>query len=135
MPVTSSITTNSAAVHSDERPARCHGQRQEQRQQHAYGRADIGNETQRQRQQSPQQRIRNAEHPQPDRNRYGVDDVDDQLHEQIAAHPLACILKRLGSAVKVAVADQPDEAVAQILALEQHEDDDDDDQAGRSRAG
>ena len=48
------------------------------------------------------------------------------------ADPLAGILQRLGGAVQVAGADQPDEAVAQILPLHQHEDHHhDDDAAGR----
>ncbi len=54
------------------------------------------------------------------------------MHEQIAAHPLAGIPKRLGGTVKVTITDKPDEAVAQILPLEQHEYDDNDNQSGRS---
>ncbi len=55
------------------------------------------------------------------RDRDGIDDVDDQLHEQVEADALAGIAQRLGGAVQVAIADKPNEAIAQILPLEKHE--------------
>ena len=49
--------------------------------------------------------------------------VDDQLHEQESADPLAGVVHRLGHHGEPAVAHQPDQAIAQVLALQQHEHD------------
>ena len=78
--------------------------------------------------------IGHADQPQADADRNAVGDVHDQLHQQVAADPLAGVAQRLGRPVQIAGADQPDEPVAQVLPLQQHEhDEDDDDARGRQR--
>ena len=59
-----------------------------------------------------------------------IGDVHDQLHQQIPAHPLGSVAQGLGRPVQIAGAEQPDETVAQVLPLQQHEHDEDDDDAG-----
>ena len=51
--------------------------------------------------------------------------VDDELHEQEPADPLAGVVQRLGRHGHPAVAHQADQAVAQVLALQEHEHDQD----------
>ena len=57
-------------------------------------------------------------------------DVHDQLHQQIPADPLGGVAQGLGCPVQIAGAEEPDETVAQVLPLQQHEHDEDDDDAG-----
>ena len=58
----------------------------------------------------------------PMRYRNAIGDVDDELHQQIAADAGAGLVHRLGRPVQVVGADQPDQPVTQILPFQQHED-------------
>ncbi len=54
--------------------------------------------------------------------------IDDRLHQQESADPLARLVDELGGGDDLPVACQPDDAIAQLLALLKHEDDQDDGQ-------
>ena len=96
--------------------------------------SDERHEAQDNREHAPEQRIGHADQPQADADRNAVGDVHEQLHQQVAAHPLRRITQRLRRPVQISAADQPDEAVAQVLSLQQHEHDKhDDDARGRQR--
>ena len=104
------------------RPSRGDRERQGDREQRRDHRPDVGDEAQDGRQQAPQDRIRHADEIQPDPDGDAVEQVDHQLHQQVAADPLRGVVHRLGGPGDVAGADQADDPIAQILALEQHED-------------
>ncbi len=59
--------------------------------------------------------------------------VDRELGEEIAAEPARGVVHRDRHAVQVARAEQADQPVAQILALQQDEDGDDEDDRGREQ--
>ena len=82
----------------------------------------------------PKRGVGHADDPKADPNRDRVGHVHHQLHQQVLSYPLACVLDGFGGAVDVASTDEADEAVPQILALQQHEDNHyDDDSACRQR--
>ena len=64
------------------------------------------------------------------RDRQAVEDVDDQLHEQVAADALGRVGDGGGRSMDVAMPEQADHPVTQILALQEHEDDEDQRDAG-----
>ena len=96
--------------------------------------AEIGNEAQHRRQQAPQHRIRHADEVEGDADRDAVGQVHHELHQQIAADPGGGVVDGLRALLEVACSGQLDEAVAQVLPLEQHEDHEDHHQARRWRA-
>ena len=59
--------------------------------------------------------------------------VDHRLHQQEATDPLARLVDELGGGDDLALARQPDDPVAQLLALQEHEDDQDDGQGSSPR--
>ena len=64
----------------------------------------------------------------PMRDEDAEDGVDSRQRKEITAQPEGCVIERLCRAVQVVSADEPDEAIAKVLSLQQdenHEDDDD----------
>jgi len=106
---------------TDHRPAGVDRECQQQREHRTHQRPDIRDETQHRRQQAPQQRARDADQPQPGGHRHRVQEVDDQLHRQIAADALASVVERVGG-TEHAVAQQSDQAIAQVVRVQQHQD-------------
>ena len=110
-------------------PARIDSDRKGEREGGGDDRSDERHEAQDDREHAPEQRIGHADQPQADADGNAVGDVHDQLHQQIAAHPLGSVAQGLRCPVQIAGAEQPDEAVAQVLPLQQHEHNKDDDDA------
>ena len=111
------------------RPARIDRDGEGEREKGGQEGTQIRDEAQDGRQQPPQHRIRDANEIQGDADRDAVGRVHDQLHQEIAADPGSGIVEGLSGLVQVAGPGELDEAVAQVLPLEQHEDDEDDDKA------
>ena len=96
--------------------------------------SDERHEAQDNREHAPEQRIGHADQPQSDADGNAVGRIHDKLHQQVPTHALGGVAQRLGGAVQVSATDQPDEAVAQVLPLQQHEHHKhDDDACGRQR--
>ena len=112
------------------RPARIDRDREGDGEEGGQEGAEIGNEAQHRRQQPPQHRIRHADEVEGDADRDAVGQVHHQLHQQIAADPGGGIVEGLRALLEIACPSELDEAVAQVLPLEQHEDHEDDDKAG-----
>ena len=91
---------------------------------------EIGNEPQHGREQPPQHSVGHADEVEGDADRDAVGQVDHELHQEIAADPGGRIVDGLCALLKIAGSGKLDEAVAQVLPLEQHEDHEDDDEAG-----
>jgi hypothetical protein len=104
------------------RPAGIDGGGEPDRQQRRDEGADIGHEAQQRRENAPQHRARHADDPQPGRGPDPEGGVERELGEVEAREPARRVVHGGGGAVQVARPEQPDHAVAQILALEQDED-------------
>ncbi len=76
----------------------------------------------------PQQGARHTDERQAGGHRQAVAHVDQQLHRQVAADPVAGLAQCVSREVQIA-AHQPDQAVAQVIALEQDVDHEDEHQA------
>ena len=126
----SSTTMNQRAGEQERRPAGIDGDRKREREERRDDRTDIGDEAQQPAEHAPKDRVRNADQPEPDADRDGVGRVHDQLHQEISADAARGVVERLRGARQIARAGETDQAVAQILALQQHEDHEDDDDAG-----
>ena len=86
-------------------------------------RPDVRDESESRSQRRPDQRVRHAEEVEPDAGRDAVDQIDQGLHQQLPADARSRLVKRLRRDGQLAVPEQPDQPIAQIPALEQHEDD------------
>ena len=91
---------------------------------------EIGDEAQDGRQQAPQHGVGHPDEVKADADGDAVGRVHHQLHQQVAADPGGGVVEGLRALLEVARAGELDEAVAQVLPLEQHEDHEDDDKAG-----
>ena len=74
---------------------------------------------------------RQPDDAQADGDGQAVGAVDDRLGHQIAADAGGGVIEGVGGDVEASFADQADDAVAQVFALQEHEDDKDEHDAGR----
>ena len=111
-------------------PARIDSDREREREGGGDDRPDERHEAQDDREHAPEHWIGHTDQPQADADGNADSDVHDQLHQQIPADPLGGVAQGLGCPVQIAGAEEPDEPVAQVLPLQQHEHDEDDDDAG-----
>ena len=102
-------------------PAGEGGQRQRDRACRREPRPEVGQETQHRGERSPQHGARNADRGEPDAHRQPVDAADQRLHAEVAAHPLHGVVDGVRGERQVLRADQPEHAIAQLLAFEEHE--------------
>ena len=107
------------------RPAREVGEREDQRQDERHRRPDVGDEPQQRRQAAPEHRVGHADRPQPQPDDQPEARVDQRERRQVAADPLADLLHRPGRQADLAVAEEADDPVAEVLAAHQHEQDQD----------
>ena len=98
-------------------------------------RTEIGDEAQDGGQHAPQHGVRHADDVEGKADGDAVGEVHDQLHEQVAAHPPGRIVEGVRALLEVSRAGELDEAIPQVLLLEQHEDHEDDDEARRGDRG
>ena len=119
----------------DHGPAGVDGRSERHGEEGGADRADIGDEAQQAGQDAPEHRVGNADDQQADADDDGEGGVDAELGEEIAAEAAAAVIDGDRGAVEVVGAEQADEAVAQVLALEQGEDGDDEDDADRGERG
>ena len=126
----SSITMKSAPAHSSVFQLGIDRDREDKREERRDDRPDIGDEAQHCAQHPPEDRVGDADQPEPDADRYAVGRIHDQLHQQISPDPPGGVVQRLGRARQVARSDQADHPIAQIVPLQQHEDHENDDDAG-----
>ena len=122
---------NHAPARMNGHPAGIDRDSERERKEGRHDRPDIGDEAQQAAEHAPEDRVRNSDQPEPDADRDRVGRVHDQLHQQIAPDPPRGIVERLCRARQVARAGKADEAVAQIFALQEHEDHEHDHDAGR----
>lgn len=78
---------------------------------------------------SPEERVGDAQQEQTDRDAGPEARVDDGLREQVAADALGGLVEGARGGGEPAVAGEPDQPVAQVLALDQHEDHEREDRA------
>lgn len=95
---------------------------------------DVGDEAKDADEKGPKQGIGYADQPEAQAGNCSEDDIDDELHAEIAANPTACIFDRRGRDMHTSPAGQAYPTVAQIFAAHQHEGKKDDDCKG-SRKG
>ena len=95
---------------------------QRDREQTGKPRADIRHEAQQRPGDAPQHRARNAQDGEPQADHAAEPGVDAELRKEVAAQSPASVVQRDGGAVEVVGAEQTDEAVAQVVLLQQHED-------------
>ena len=117
----SSRVTNSAMVRNGNVHPGAIAKDRRNREQRRDHRPDVGDEAQDGREQPPQRRIGHAQEIQADADRDAVEDIDHQLHQEIATDALGGIVHRFGGPGDIFGPQQADHAVAEILALEQHE--------------
>ena len=72
-----------------------------------------------------------ADDPEADRDAESVRAIDHRLHEHVAADAICGLIEGLGRQAELAIADKVDEPVAQVFALEQHEEGENDHEPGR----
>ncbi len=117
------------------RPARVDRGGQRGRQDRGDHRPDIGHEAQHRRGHAPQRRGGHADEVEAHGRHHAEGGVDGELGQVVAAEAVPGVVQRHGGALQVVGAEQPDHAVAQVLALHQHEDrHDEDDEQRRERA-
>ena len=92
-----------------------------QREQRRQGRSDVGHVAEHGNEERPQHRVIDADHGQAQAEHEAETRIDDQLGQQEPAEPLPGVVHRLGRHGHVALAKQADEAVAQVLAGQHHE--------------
>ena len=94
-------------------------------------RADVGDEPQQECGDAPKDRARQADEIEAN----GDDDAEGSVHKRLnqkkSAEPPGRVIHRQGRALQIARSGKPDEAIAQILALQKNEDDENDDDEGR----
>ena len=117
------------------RPAGIDRDREGDREQRGQERAEIGHEAQDGGQHAPQDRIGHPDEIEGKADGDAIGEVHDQLHEQVAAHPPGRIVESVRALLKVSCSGKLDEAVPQVLLLEQHEDHEDHDEARRGDRG
>ena len=82
-------------------------------------RSEVWNEPSHSAQHGPDQRIWHAQEMQDDSGHDAINQIHQRLHQQLAADPAACLIERAGRDRELAVADEANQPVAQIPALEQ----------------
>ena len=80
------------------------------------------------RQDAPEHRVGHADRPEAQPDDQAEARVDQGEHRQVAADPLADLVHRPGRQAHLALAEEPDDPVAQVLAVHQHEQDQDQDE-------
>jgi hypothetical protein len=93
--------------------------------------ANIRHEAQQQPDDPPQHRRRHADQEQADAGDHPERGVDAKLDQEIPRQAARGVVHRRGGAMQVGRAEQADQAVAQILPLQQHEDRHDQHDGGR----
>ncbi len=102
-------------------PSRKHDPAQSNRGQGRDPRPHVGNVTEHRGQQAPEKGVRDADKVQPDAHGDAEGAVDDELHEQVAADALSGIVEGTGRKRQPATSHHPNQAVPQVLALDEHE--------------
>ena len=111
-------------AHHPERtgPAREGGKAHQDRRTGADHGSDVGDEPECRTERRPDQRVRHAEDVKPEPGGDAVDQIDQGLHQQLPADTGSRLIERLRRDCQLAVAEQPNQPIAQIPAFEQHED-------------
>ena len=94
---------------------------------------DVRDESKRRTQRRPDQWVRDVEEVQSDEDRDAVQQAHQGLHQQLPADATSGLVECLRSRGELSVPDQPDQAIPQIAAFEQHEDDHRRDEPGRAQ--
>ena len=115
------------------RPAGIDGNGQCERERGGDDCADVRHEAQHRGQDAPQHRTWNADDPQSCSDDDAENSIEQELDQKQSAEARRGIIKRGGRALQVTRTRQPNEAVPEILTLQQNEDDEDDDDAGRGK--
>jgi hypothetical protein len=102
------------------------GQREDHEHEGSHPDADVGDEAQDRGEEAPEQGVRHAQQEQAGRDADAEARVDDGLHQEVVADALAGLVERAGGRGQPSVAGEADDAIPQVLALDQHEDDQDD---------
>src|ERR1700693_3371855 len=79
-------------------------------------RTDVGHKAQQSRENSPQQRVRNADKIKRDSKQEAITGIDQELKQEIAAQPAAGVVEGLSHQVELTASRQPDCAIAQIFS-------------------
>ena len=101
------------------RPALGMAERHEDRQRGRNPRPDVGDKPQRKTEHAPQHCARHTDQPQPQADGQAVAGVHEKLHPQQAADAAAGIVHGLGCGVQVRRAEELQQTVALVLAIEQ----------------
>ena len=112
-------------------PARVDRCRQGHRKTSGDERADVGDEPQQECDDAPKDRARKADEIEANSNDDAEGSVHKRLNQKKPAEPPGSVIHRQGRALQIARSDKPDEAIAQILALQKNEDDENNDDEGR----
>ena len=99
--------------------------REDQRQEERHRRPDVGDEPHHRRQATPEHRVRHADRPEAQADDQPVPRVDQRDHRQVAADPLADLAHGPGREVDLALAEELDDPVSQVLPVHEHEQDQD----------
>jgi hypothetical protein len=97
-------------------PARVDGEGDGQGKERGEDRADEGHEAQKRGEDAPEQSVRHADEIQPDADQRAEGGVDDEVHQQVAADPLAGVAQRLARRRYVRSTHQADKAIAHVVA-------------------
>ena len=84
---------------------------------------DVRDESKRRTQRRPDQWVRDVEEVQSDEDRDAVQQTHKGLHQQLPADATSGLVECLRGRGELSLPDQPDQAIPQIAAFEQHEDD------------
>ena len=85
--------------------------------------ADVGDEPQQECDDAPKDRARQADEIEANGNDDAEASVHKRLNQKKSAEPPGRVIHRQSRALQIARSDKPDEAIAQILALQKNEDD------------
>src|SRR6185436_14178953 len=82
------------------------------------------NEPEQRRQHAPKEGVGDADKIKPDADRKAISGIHHKLHYQITGDPSGRVVNGLGGDIQLSATDEPDEPLAEVLALKEHEDDD-----------
>ena len=107
-------------------PALRHGDAQRDRERHRQVGADVREVSEHRPKEAPEHRVLHADGQQAQAEEDAEAGIDDRLHQQEAADATGRLVDELGGRDDLPLAGQSDDPVAQLLALQQHEDNQDD---------